>query len=287
MSDACDHCAKPVKSDDEHITCMAFCERMIHLRCSATKLNKPFVKIVHDSPNLFWMCDECAKLMKIARFKSVVSSFGDAFKAIADRQEMVHAEIRKELAIQGQQIAQLSKRMAPTSPFLRESASSSRQPPSKRRRDDELVFNPAVTKPLLGGTKEMSNAGIVTVPEPVQLFWVYLSRIHPSVKPEAIEKLVKDCLQSEGTVKAVPLVKRGIDSTRLSFISYKIGIDPKLRDAALSPDTWPKGLLFREFEDNSSKNLWLPSLNTPTIMVSPEVGASQFSTPTTGMDLSS
>lgn len=285
MSDACDQCAKPVKSDDEFITCMAFCERMVHIRCSVTKLNKPFVKIIHESPNLIWMCDECAKLMKIARFKSAVSSFGEAFQSITKKQESVHAEIRKELAKQGQQIALLSKRMTPSSAFLRESGSFSRQPPSKRRRDEEINFNPTASKPLLGGTKETTTASILTVSEPVELFWLYLSRVHPSVKPEDIEKLAKDCLESEDPVKAIPLVKRGIDASRLNFISYKIGIDHKLRQTALSPDTWPKGILFREFEDLSAKNSWLPRLNTPTVMVSPELGASQFSTPSTGVNL--
>ncbi len=264
---------------------MAFCERMVHIKYSVTKLNKPFVKIIQESPNLIWMCDECAKLMKIARFKSVVSSFGEAIQSITEKQESVHAEIRIELAKQGQQIALLSKRMTPFSPFLREPGLSFQQPPSKRRRDEELNFKQVATKPLLGGTKDTTTASILTVPEPEELFWLYLSRVHPNVKPEAIEKLAKDCLQCDKPIKAIPLIKRGTDTSRLSFISYKIGIDPNFRGAALSPDTWPKGVLFREFEDQSSKNMWLPRLHTPTITVSPEIGASQFSTPTSVVNL--
>lgn len=255
---------------------MAFCDRMVHLKCTHGKLNKSFVKIVHESPHLLWTCEDCRKLIRMARFKSVVTSSGDVINAITEKQESAHAEIRSELAKQGQQIAQLSRCISPSiSTPTREQSGPARQPPLKRRRDEGSVS----TKPLTGGTKIVDNASVLTVPEPVELFWLYLSRIHPSVKPDAIEKLVKDCLQCEETVKAVPLVKRGLDCSRLNFISYKVGIDPKLRDVALSADTWPKGILFREFEDNTSKNLWLPRPNTPTILVSPAPGTSSFSTP--------
>lgn len=260
---------------------MAFCDRMVHMKCTSKQLNKPFLKIVLENPNLMWMCDECAKLMKMARFKSAVSSFGEAINAITERQESVHAEIRKELEKQGQQIAQLSKRMTPSAPIILESGNSSRQPPLKRRRDEDLP----PSKPLVGGTKIVADVSVLTVPEPVELFWLYLSRIHPSVKPEVVEKLAKECLQCDDPIKVVPLVKRGTDISRWSFISYKIGIDPKLRENALNADSWPKGILFREFEDNSSKNLWLPRVQTPTIVVSPESGTSQFLTPLSGMDL--
>lgn len=71
----------------------------------------------------------------------------------------------------------------------------------------------------------------------------------------------------------------------MNFISYKIGIDAKLRDVALKSDTWPKGLLFREFEDNGSKNMRRPPLDTPAVIISPAPCLSQFSTPTSGLDL--
>lgn len=284
MSTACDHCAKPVKSDEESVTCIAFCDRMIHLRCSANaKLNKPFMNIVQSCPNLAWMCDECAKLMKCCRFKSAMVSFGCALEAITEKQEQAHAELRKEIAKQGQQIAQLSKGFALSTPTLLKPELPERQPPLKRRRHE---ISPS--KPLVGGTKVATEDNafteVLTVPEPKELFWLYLSRIHPSVKPESIEKLVKDCVQCEDLVKVVPLIKKDADMSRLSFISYKIGLDPKLREIALSAETWPKGILFREFENGNSKNMWLPRLDSPTVTISPVPGPSQYSTPTTGVE---
>lgn len=242
------------------------------------KLTKPFLNILQSCPNLFWACDECVKLMNCARFRSAISSFGNTINAITEKQETANAEIRKEMAKQGQQIAQLTRRIALSNPTKQDSGHSSREPPLKRRRDE------VVSKPLVGGTKAVTDTNVLTVPEPAEMFWLYLSRIHPTVKPESIEKLVKTSVQCEDPVKVVLLVKKGTDTSRMTFVSYKIGMDPKLRDVALSPDTWPEGILFREFEDTSSKNMWMPSLNTPTITVSPASGQSQYSTPVTGMD---
>ena len=282
MSSACDNCAKPVKGDEESISCMAFCDRMIHLKCGSTKLNKPFMNIIHANPNLFWMCNECAKLMKCARFKTAISSFGSAINSITERQDIAHAELRKEMAKQGQQIAQLSKRIG-SSPAHTIPGDFIRPPPLKRRRDE---VSPT-SKPLIGGTKVLASDNIfeeiITVPEPTERFWLYLSRIHPSVKPESVEKLVKDCVQCQDAIKVVPLIKKGSDINRLSFVSYKVGMDPNFREIALRSDTWPKGILFREFEDNS-KNMWLPRANTPTITISPVPAPSEFSTPTSGLD---
>lgn len=286
MSCACDHCAKPVKGEEEAVSCMAFCNSVFHLKCVNAgaamnmKLNKSFLNIVHNTPNLFWMCNECVKLMKCARFKPALSSFGSAINSITERQEIAHAELRKELTKQGQQIAELSKRIVstPTNPVFRDT-----RPPASKRPRSELI---SVDKPLVGGTKPATDANVLTVPEPTELFWLYLSRIHPSVKPESIEKLVKTSVQCDDPVKVVPLVKRGTDTSRMNFISYKVGMAPALRDVALNPDTWPTGVLFREFEDLSSKNTWLPHPNTPTITISPVLGPSQFSTPIPGSDQS-
>lgn len=289
MSSACDHCAKPVKGEEESVSCMAFCNSVFHLKCvnananMNTKLNKAFVNIVHDTPNLFWMCNECVKLMKCARFKPTVLSFGSAINSITERQEIAHDELRKELTKQGQQIEQLSKRIAST-PTLLGAGDRIRPPSLKRARQDEGA---SVNKPLVGGTKPVtdanSDANVLTVPEPTELFWLYLSRIHPSVKPESVEKLVKTSVLCEDPVKVVPLVKKGTDTSRMSFISYKVGMAPTLRDVALNPGTWPSGILFREFED-LTKNTWQPRLNSPTITITPIVGPSPFLTPIAGPD---
>lgn len=223
MAAACDRCAKAIKRTDDIITCMGFCEHVVHLRCIS--MEKTVVKSVTDFPNWHWMCDECTKLMKIARFRNTVASVGQT-----RQQEAANVELKNELAKHSQQIAQLSDRINSTTPNV--PASTIRRT-TKRRRIDNVA---QVTKPLLGGTKATVEANVVTVAPPVPLFWIYLSRLHPSVKPDVVEKLTRDGLHCE-TAKAIPLVKQGVDMNSLNFISYKVGVDRNYRAAALDPSS--------------------------------------------------
>lgn len=180
------------------------------------------------------------------------------------KQEAANAELKNELAKHSQQIAQLSERINAATPNLPVSAI---RRSTKRRRIDNV---PQVAKPLLGGTKPTEEANVVTVAPPVPLFWIYLSRLHPSVKSDVVEKLTRDGLHCE-TAKAIPLVKMGVDVNSLNFISYKVGVDQKYRAAALDPSSWPKEALFREFEDTRANNYWMPDPSTPSIIITPDI----------------
>ena len=52
----------------------------------------------------------------------------------------------------------------------------------------------------------------------------------------------------------VKLVPKGIDLSTLRFVSFKIGVSYELKEIALTRDTWPENVFFREFEDNRTKN---------------------------------
>lgn len=242
------------------MSCQGFCDHVVHQKCIS--INKELVKAISDSPNLHWMCDECAKLLKMVRFRNAVTSLGSTINELTHSQEVANAELKKELAKHSEQIAQLSRSVAASVTPL--SAPNFRRAPKRRRTEDDSRY----PKALLGGTRPMDGVNITIVPKPVTLFWIYLSRLHPSVKPDAVEKITKAGLQCE-TVKAIPLVRRGVDLNSLNFISYKVGVDPKHRSAALNPATWPEGILFREFEDARSTNYWTPDPSTPSIVVTP------------------
>jgi len=78
--DACDRCVKTMKEGELHVQCMGFCSRTVHAKCA--NMNSSFLKVLAERQNLFWMCDECAKLMKLARFRTTVSSMGSVISAI-------------------------------------------------------------------------------------------------------------------------------------------------------------------------------------------------------------
>lgn len=261
MTSACDRCAKTIKRTDEVITCMGFCDHVVHLRCGS--IDKTLNDSISDLPNLHWMCDECTKLVKIARFRKTVSSLGHTITELTKYQETANAELKSVLAKHSEQIAELSNRINVATPSLPASATSVNRRATKRRRTEN---DKPTVKPLIGGTKSSVDIGIATVQPPKPMFWIYLSRLHPSVKSESVEKLTMDCLNCD-SAKAIPLIKKGTDVNSLNFISFKVGVDPKYRAIAVDPSSWPKGILFREFEDNRAQSYWMPEPSTPSIAI--------------------
>lgn len=269
-SAACDRCAKAVKKDEDFIECMGFCDQICHIRCAG--LNGPFVKILRDKNNLFWMCDECVKLMKFSRFKNVVSSLGSVISSVIGDQLNCMSELKAELAKNNHQVAQLADKVDAATPLQ----VRNRERPAKRRRGD-------TDTPIrvVAGTRAVANDDLIVAGPQPSLFWVYLSRFHPTVKADTVERLVRDGLQTRDTVRVVSLVKKGTDPCSLNFISFKVGVSVECRTAALNPGTWPQGIVFREFEDTrTERSVWLPpTVPSVTVTASDTPVDSVFGTP--------
>ena len=101
-------------------------------------------------------------------------------------------------------------------------------------------------------------------------FWLYLSKICADVTAEAVCAMTKANLSIENDPTVVKLVPKGKPIESLSFVSFKIGLDSALKQKALDPETWPEGLLFREFENYGSEKFRLPKksnlLATPSLL---------------------
>lgn len=262
---ACDRCAKTVKKVEESIECMGFCNSVVHMKCD--NLNIPFIKNIRERPNLFWMCDECTKLMKITRFKSVVSSLGCVISTVLENQQTGLSELKAEISKTNQQvtdvIVQNNNQVAQLANIVNVTTTGrgpNKERPAKRFREDTDALNVVTT-----GTRNIGNNSVLAVKPAPNYFWVYLSRFHPSVKEDAVEKLVRDGLQTLEPIKVISLVKKGADLSSMNFISYKVGVPVELKDAALDPACWPEGIVFREFEGNSKNVVWIP----PTVSITP------------------
>lgn len=97
---------------------------------------------------------------------------------------------------------------------------------------------------------------------PKQKFWLYLSRIACAVTTDDVRALVSQRLGTDDA-EVVRLVANGRDINTMSFISFKVGLNIDIKEKALSPTTWPRGIYFREFEDNrASANFWNPARPT-------------------------
>lgn len=101
------------------------------------------------------------------------------------------------------------------------------------------------------------------VPSKQPKFYLYLSRIAPEVSVEQVTALVKKRLDADD-ILVTRLVAKGRDVSTLSFVSFKVGMNPEHKIKALSTSTWPKGIVFREFSgDSSSGNFWRPKPSSP------------------------
>lgn len=261
INNACDRCAKAVKTDDDFIECMGFCEQLMHARCAG--LNVPFIKNIKERNNLFWMCDECVKVMKLSRFRSTLHSFTGIVSSLMQSQQASIAELRDEISKNGRQITQLAEKVNAATP-IRPISSLSVSRPTKRRRAESTTRSEIIT-----GTRECENRELLIVQPPPEMFWIYLSRFHPSVSVSVVEQLTREGLQTEEPIKVVSLVKKGTDLSSMNFVSFKVGVHPSLKMVALSPQTWPKGVVFREFEDTQTKNVWLPPARTLNLVENP------------------
>lgn len=83
---------------------------------------------------------------------------------------------------------------------------------------------------------------------PNDRFWLFITKVKNCVTEQQILKLVTDSLGTEDVVikKLVPAWK---DTTSLPYISFKVGVNVRLKSLALLSSTWPAGLSFREFRD--------------------------------------
>ncbi|XP_055590195.1 uncharacterized protein LOC129742329 [Uranotaenia lowii] len=73
--------------------------------------------------------------------------------------------------------------------------------------------------------------------------------LQPQITDEDVDKIISRCLNPSTPVEMKRLLPKGVDGSTRRYVSFKIGLDPMYKDAALNPMTWPTGLLFREFVD--------------------------------------
>ena len=111
--------------------------------------------------------------------------------------------------------------------------------------------------PAARGTKtidlseiQLSVPFITKAPLPEQ-FWLYMTGLNPLITDTDVQKIVSRCLNISDGAEVARLVPKGKDVSTLTFVSYKIGLDPALKELALEPSSWPVGIRLREFIDYS------------------------------------
>lgn len=88
---------------------------------------------------------------------------------------------------------------------------------------------------------------------PNDRFWLFFTRVKNYVTERQILEFVTDSLGTDDAFvkKLVPAWK---DTLSMPYVSFKVGVDVRLKETALLPSTWPAGLRFREFRED----VWEP-----------------------------
>lgn len=220
------------------------------------------MEFVSEHANILWFCDNCIdKLNQMKQYpinttQDVVTAVSDAFRVSLDELKVELRET-KELTKSLIEKRQTNESSAPRQP-------RTAWPSLKRTRDIAEKGTPKSHPELklVGGTKSVEKGCLTveTVEKPPEKFWLYLSRIARHVTEDDVSELVKCCLQTQNPIDVRKLVRKDADLNQFAFISFKVGVDKDLKQMALDPSIWPKGVFFREFKDiQTGRDFWGPT----------------------------
>ena len=254
MASTCIKCSQNVKSL-EFVKCN-LCDRLVHMKCIGwARSNLDFL---NGHANLLWFCDGCLPTLDQLKNKGATPSTETIASAVSDCIEISLKNFKLELDKTNSLIATISEKMQTNSAITL----SAQRPGNKRPRGSVDMVTPkrSTTPALLGGTRQVANNSniVATVPKPTPKFWIYLSRIAPQVSEDEVASMVRECLDDSDPI-VEKLVKKDSDLSSFAFVSFKVGVSQELREKALDPSIWPKGIFFRVFDDNrTSQNFWRP-----------------------------
>lgn len=212
---------------------------MFHRSCVSGLSRTTCDAIVKNPRNLFWLCDNCCE-----QFDGWLQSTDtdNASPPVADSAKLCEA-VDKLSGI----VTELSKRIENGS---RDSYSgvvrSGTQAGSsaKRLREDDQGRERVKA---VCGTRTIQRE-IKTVADEREQFWVYLGRLHNSHTVDDIAEISRECLALEELPKAIRLVKKDVDVSKLPFVSFRVLLPEETRETALLAETWPVGVAVREFD---------------------------------------
>lgn len=236
----CKQCLKKV-SDQDRIACRGYCGAIFHMICA--KVDVPLREQLDlNQTQVFWMCGECAKLFSNSHFRRVVKDHDGGNSEIAESMKTMQNDIANLTST----ITDLKEKVQTQSTSL-----STPTWPNKRQRGSSTDTPVKVAIPTASrGTKAMNSVPVIAA-EPNDLWYLWLSSFPPSVTDEDIHSMVKECLsvEDDDPIVVKMLVKKGVDVSTLSSVTFKVGIGRDYRESSMDAANWPEGLSFREFVD--------------------------------------
>lgn len=259
MPSICNSCATEIT--DAHVTCRGFCKEKFHPACCS--IDSPAFTEVMTNDQVFWMCKACSILMNDIRMRdSVRVAYESGQKSVLTAHNEIVASLKQEILMElkNEINSNFSKLINSSSMTPRSSKFSASAVISTRRRRLFGKSDRPQPPAALSGTSDSLSPSFdnFAVRPPSQKFWLYLSRISRDVTTEQVKALASRRLGTDD-VDVVRLVAKGRDVSTLSFISFKVGLCENVKQKALSSSTWPRGIVFREFQDTrTNENFWKP-----------------------------
>ncbi|XP_055523259.1 uncharacterized protein LOC129717399 [Wyeomyia smithii] len=247
MASACKTCSSAVNGIDK-VICRGNCRSLFHRTCIPNLQRSTSEIISTHSNNLFWLCDDCASSFNNwLKLPDTAAPAGDSLKLCEaiDKLNSVVTDLscRIEKHFPGGSTA-------PAQKLFVSQRKPGEQPTPKRSRDNSAKFR--ATAAAVCGTRTIERV-IKTVADERQQFWLYLSRLDPCHTVNDIAAMAQECLGISETPKAVLLVKKDADLTKLNFVSFRVEIPKVMKESALRASTWPTGVLVREFDFDQSR----------------------------------
>lgn len=247
--------------------CCGVCETYFHISQNCCGINTRGWKESLMQGKVLFICPACRVHLNGRSIRCYIET---AVKSHENRSPDI-----ANLPVQVQQlsdaVAALSKKIdvistrpkrMPTSPISYDTPAG----PSTRVKRPRIDRTPVIRAKTVCGTKAMDLSDLsvssVAAPAPPKRFWLYLSGLNPSLTDNDVRKIVSRCLNTD-PFDTIRLVPKGKDTRNMTFVSYKIGLDPDSKQTSLDASTWPTGLLFREFIDvpkNSARREFLPTI---------------------------
>lgn len=211
------------------------------------------MNLINEHTNVFWFCDNCVAIMKSSSLRDALSKLVTTVSKFDECHQKTLQDVKLELEKNRKLVESLCEKSSTVPPSTPTWAVKRNTVKRGRDQDDIATATMPNIPALVCGKKKFATEKIpatVALIPPSKKCWIYLGRFDPNVTEDNIRSLATECLSTDiGKVEVTKLVKKDANLSELQFVTFKIGVDQQYRDSALSAETWPDGIFFREFID--------------------------------------
>lgn len=264
----CGQCKLDI-NDLEPIRC-CFCDTFYHISAQCTGFNSRGCKELLASGKLQFICTLCRnKLNGMCVEDYINNALNQPCKCSHVEQNLI-AIVDKLTAVASNIKSTVEQLPIVHQPEMNLASTVNTEiwPRIKHPRLDNAVRNELAPD---RGTKtlDLSDLSVPCITSSIQprKFWLHLSGFNPNISDDDMRVIILRCLNTNENIELFRLVPKGKDISSLSFLSFKIGVDPSLKQLALNPATWPVGILLREFVARPKNSIQLtPHLNLTPVL---------------------